>query len=40
MVSKKNGNCYLLLKIHNGKYVKVDDPPKGFRCDGTYHFVG
>ena len=40
VASKKNGNCYLLLKIHNGKYVKVDDPPTGFRCDGTYHFVG
>jgi ABC-type branched-subunit amino acid transport system substrate-binding protein len=39
VASKKNGNCYLLLRIHNGKYVKVDDPPKGFRCDGTYHFV-
>ena len=39
VAAKKNGNCYLLLRIHNGKYVKVDDPPKGFRCDGTYHYV-
>jgi hypothetical protein len=40
VASKKNSICYLLLQIHNGKYVKVDDPPKGFRCDGTYHNVG
>jgi ABC-type branched-subunit amino acid transport system substrate-binding protein len=39
VAAKKNGNCYLLLRIHNGKYVKVDDPPTGFRCDGTYHYV-
>jgi len=39
VASKKNSPCYLLLRIHNGKYVKVDDPAKGFRCDGTYHSV-
>jgi ABC-type branched-subunit amino acid transport system substrate-binding protein len=35
--AKKAGNCYLLLEIHDGKYVKVDDPPTGFRCDGHFH---
>ena len=39
VAAKKNVSCYLLLRIHNGKYVKVDTPPKGYRCDGTYHFV-
>ena len=39
VAAKKNSVCYLLVRIHNGKYVKVDDPPKGFRCDGTYHNV-
>jgi branched-chain amino acid transport system substrate-binding protein len=37
--AKKNSICYLLLQIRNGKYEKVDDPPTGFRCDGTYHNV-
>ena len=39
IASKKNSICYMLLRIQNGKYVKVDTPPKGFRCDGTYHNV-
>jgi ABC-type branched-subunit amino acid transport system substrate-binding protein len=34
--SKTAANCYLLLQIQNGQYVKVDDPPTGFRCDGTF----
>jgi len=37
VASKRNSPCYLLLQIRGGKYTKVDDPPKGFRCDGTYH---
>jgi hypothetical protein len=28
--------CYNLLQIDNGQWTKVDDPPSGFRCDGTY----
>ena len=39
VASKKNSICYMLLQIKGGKYVKVDTPPKGFRCDGTYHNV-
>jgi ABC-type branched-subunit amino acid transport system substrate-binding protein len=37
IASKKASICYLLLQIRNGKYVKVDDPATGFRCDGTYY---
>lgn len=29
-------NCYNILQISNGNWVKVDDPPTGFRCDGSY----
>ena len=39
VAAKKNSVCYLLLQIKGGKYTKVDTPPKGFRCDGTYHNV-
>jgi hypothetical protein len=39
VASKKNSVCYQLLQIKGGKYTKVDTPPKGFRCDGTYHNV-
>jgi len=39
IASKKNSVCYQLLQIRGGKYTKVDTPPKGFRCDGTYHNV-
>jgi len=39
IASKKNSICYMLLQIKGGKYVKVDTPSKGFRCDGTYHNV-
>ncbi len=33
--------CYLLTKVVNGQFVRVADPPKGgFRCDGSYYYVG
>jgi len=35
--SKQSSICYLLLQIKGGKYVKVDDPSTGFRCDGSYY---
>jgi hypothetical protein len=39
--SKQPIACYLILKIHNGQYIKVDDPPTGFRCDAPYyHYKG
>jgi ABC-type branched-subunit amino acid transport system substrate-binding protein len=37
--SKQPSNCYLLLQIRGGKYVKVDDPATGFRCDAPYFHV-
>jgi len=37
--------CYLLGRVTNGKFQRLDDPPvtgstKGFRCDGTYYRAG
>lgn len=29
-------NCYNVLEIENGTWTKVDDPPTGFRCDGSF----
>ena len=34
--AKQPSNCYMILQLKGGKYVKVDDPPSGFRCDGTF----
>ena len=34
--AKKPSNCYMILQLKGGKYTKVDDPPSGFRCDGTF----
>ena len=34
--AKKPSNCYNLFQIQGGNYVKVDDPPTGFRCDGYF----
>ena len=39
VASKQPSNCYLLLQVHGGKYVKVDDPATGFRCDAPYFHV-
>jgi hypothetical protein len=33
---KKPSNCYNMFQIQSGQYVKVDDPPTGFRCDGYF----
>lgn len=33
---KSPSNCYNILQVQNGNWVKVDDPATGFRCDGTY----
>lgn len=33
--AKKPGNCYVLWQIQGGKYVRVDSPAKGYRCDGV-----
>lgn len=35
--SKTPPTCYVLIKIQGGKYTRTaDDPPTGFRCDGSY----
>ncbi|HEX6394714.1 MAG TPA: ABC transporter substrate-binding protein [Acidimicrobiales bacterium] len=34
--AKKPSNCYNLFQIQGGQYVKMDDPPTGFRCDGYF----
>ena len=34
--AKKPSNCYNMFQIQGGQYVKVDDPPTGFRCDGYF----
>jgi len=36
VAAKQPGHCYLLLQARAGKFVKVDDPPVGFRCDGIF----
>jgi ABC-type branched-subunit amino acid transport system substrate-binding protein len=38
---KVPATCYLLAKVVNGQFVRVADPPRGgFRCDGSYYYVG
>lgn len=34
--AKQPSPCYMILQLKGGKYTKVDDPPTGFRCDGTF----
>jgi hypothetical protein len=36
VAAKAPGHCYLMLQAKGGKYLKIDDPPVGFRCDGTF----
>lgn len=31
---KRPSYCYNVVQIQNGQFVKIDDPPTGFRCDG------
>ena len=31
--------CYILVKVQGGKFVRVDSPPPGYRCDGHYDLV-
>lgn len=32
--------CYLLARISGGKWSRVDTPPSGYRCDGTFYNSG
>ena len=34
--SKTPAVCYIMVQVHDGKFQRVDSPPGGFRCDGTY----
>jgi ABC-type branched-subunit amino acid transport system substrate-binding protein len=34
--SKTPATCYIMVQIHGGKFERVDSPPPGYRCDGTY----
>lgn len=33
---KKPATCWILTQVKNGKFVRVDTPATGYRCDGTY----
>ncbi len=33
---KRAPTCWLLIRIHSGKYERYQDPSTGFRCDGGY----
>jgi ABC-type branched-subunit amino acid transport system substrate-binding protein len=35
--AKKPATCYVLWQIRGGKYVRVDTPARGYRCDGKYY---
>ena len=34
--ARSPSNCYNIVQVQNGNWTKVDDPPTGFRCDGSY----
>jgi ABC-type branched-subunit amino acid transport system substrate-binding protein len=36
IASKQPGHCYYVLQALAVKFVKVDAPPTGFRCDGIF----
>ncbi|MHB1445003.1 MAG: ABC transporter substrate-binding protein [Acidimicrobiales bacterium] len=38
--AKKPSNCYLMLQIRNGNFVKVGDPATGFLCNAPYYTAG
>lgn len=33
---KKPATCWVLTQVKDGKYIRVDSPATGFRCDGAY----
>ena len=42
--TKTPSNCYIIAKIENGKYQRVDDPPvsgptHGYRCDQPFYYA-
>lgn len=38
--TKRPATCYVLWQIKSGKYVRIDSPPNGYRCDGRYFKTG
>ncbi|MDX6214613.1 MAG: hypothetical protein QOG99_197 [Frankiales bacterium] len=38
--TKRPATCYVLTKVVNGAFVRVDTPPATFRCDGTFYRTG
>ena len=36
--TKQPSNCYLLVKITDGRYVRTDSPPTGYRCENSTYF--
>ena len=42
--AKQPGHCYVMSRITDGKFQRLDDPPvngptHGYRCDGTYYYA-
>ena len=37
--SKKPATCYVVLRIDNGAYRRLDTPADRFRCDGRFFYV-
>ena len=31
-------NCYIIARVHDGKFARVDDPASTYRCDGPYWY--
>jgi ABC-type branched-subunit amino acid transport system substrate-binding protein len=36
---KKPATCYIVMKIENNAFRRVDTPPDAFRCDAPYYYV-
>jgi ABC-type branched-subunit amino acid transport system substrate-binding protein len=37
--SKRPATCYVVLRIENQQYTRVDTPADAFRCDGGYYYA-
>jgi hypothetical protein len=37
---KQAATCYVLTKVVNGAFVRVDSPASSYRCDGTFFRTG
>ena len=36
--SKRPASCYILIRVHDGKFLREDSPGSGFRCDGDFYY--